>query len=74
MLTCVWRPETAACATTDPGAAPAWPRCRSSCSNITYTDRDITQLNRHITVLQDDLATLGIPTPLRHRLSERMTT
>ncbi|BDT90372.1 hypothetical protein IFM12275_03480 [Nocardia sputorum] len=51
---------------------PVWPRCRLSCSNIAYTDRDITQLRRHANVLASDLNRPGLPMPLHHRIAERL--
>ncbi|MBF6341658.1 integrase [Nocardia abscessus] len=74
LLTCVFRPETAAChsdITADTGD-PVWPRCRLSCSNIAYTDRDITQLRRHVNVLATDLTHPGLPMPLYRRIAERL--
>ena len=75
LLTCVWRPESAACqdhTTTDERTGPTWPRCRLTCSNIAYTDRDITELRRHADRLQTDLAAPGLPHPLHQRISDRL--
>ncbi|MFI9415225.1 hypothetical protein [Nocardia gamkensis] len=74
LLTCVDRPETAACHSdiaTETGE-PVWPRCRLSCSNIAYTDRDITELRRHASALAIDLTHPGLPMPLHHRIAERL--
>jgi integrase len=75
LLTCVWRPQTAACQDTTPTAdhtGPAWPRCRLTCTNIAYTDRDIDQVRRHIDRLTADLADPAIPQPLRQRIQQRL--
>ncbi|MGW4591707.1 hypothetical protein ACWEKJ_30690 [Amycolatopsis thermoflava] len=75
LLTCVWRPETAACQDTTTSAGqtgPAWPRCRLTCTNIAYTDRDITEIRSHIYGLQADLADPGLPHPLRQRIQQRL--
>jgi integrase len=76
MLTCVWRPETAACQDTADNTdrnGPAWPRCRLSCTNIAYTDRDIAAVQRHVHALRADLAAPGIPEPLHDRIQQRLT-
>jgi integrase len=74
LLTCVYRPATAACRdqhdTTDGG--PAWPRCRLTCNNITRTDRDITALRQHVHELTSDLAADGLPEPLHRRIQQRL--
>lgn len=79
-MTCVWRPETAACrqAKLDVGLPardePDETDCRSHCVNLAFTDRDIQQQERHAqqweAAANDPLA----PTPLRDRaaaLAER---
>ncbi|MDA8303538.1 MAG: hypothetical protein M0005_18810 [Actinomycetota bacterium] len=72
-MTCVWRPETALCrkARTDQGLPhndiPEQSECRSTCANLAYTDRDISQVHdRHhalTAAATDQLA----PRPLRDR-------
>ncbi|NDV06705.1 integrase [Rhodococcus sp. IEGM 248] len=74
LLTCVWRPETAACqAPTNDENGPVWARCRLNCSNIAYTERDITELRNHVTKLRTDLDLQVLPLPLHRRLHERLT-
>ena len=67
-MTCVWRAETAACrrARIEAGLAhpdgPEPSECRSSCTNLAYTDRDIAHLrSRHQTL------TVGATDPLAPR-------
>lgn len=75
LLTCVWQPETAACQdhnATSEHAGPTWPRCGLTCSNIAYTDRDITELRRHANRLQTNLAAPGLHQPLRQRITDRI--
>lgn len=72
LLTCVWRPETALCQDGTGTCRPAWSRCRLTCQNIAYTDRDITELHRHADGLEHDLAAPGLPGPLRQRIQERL--
>ncbi|MGW4735672.1 integrase [Streptomyces shenzhenensis] len=72
-LTCVWRPETAACRAArlarglpEP-AGPDESECRSSCTNLAFTDRDIAHREQDLrdweTAASDPLA----PRPLRDR-------
>jgi len=75
LLTCVYRPQTAACRDEDDdnaGGGPAWPRCRPSCRNIARTDRDIAELRQHVGGLTADLAAPGLPEPLRQRIRQRL--
>lgn len=75
LLTCVWRPETAACQDHNASSehtGPSWPRCRLTCSNIAYTDRDIAELSRHADRLHTDLGAHGLPQPLRQRIADRL--
>jgi integrase len=73
LLTCVYRPETAACRDQDDaGNGPAWPRCRLLCGNIARTDRDIARLRDHVHSLQADMAAPGLPDPLRRRIQQRL--
>jgi hypothetical protein len=73
LLTCVWRPETALCQDGTGADRPAWSRCRLTCQNIAYTDRDIIELRRHAGDLEHDLAAPGLPDPLRQRIRERLS-
>ncbi|MFF0630321.1 hypothetical protein [Streptomyces sp. NPDC004296] len=81
-MTCVYRPETALCRTArlEAGLSADGPEesgCRSACTNLVYTDRDIDHLRRQhtrlITTATDDLS----PRPLRERArtqADRLTT
>ncbi|WDZ88796.1 hypothetical protein [Nocardiopsis sp. HUAS JQ3] len=71
-MTCVWRPETAACRQEREAAGldvrgPDPQLCRTTCTNLAYTDRDIEnkrrELTRHETAAADPLS----PKPLRDR-------
>lgn len=75
-MTCVWRPETAACRTArieqglPSNDKPAQSECRSGCGNLAYTDRDIAALRlQHIQLTLDANDTLT-PQPLRDRRRE----
>jgi len=72
LLTCVWRPETALCQDGVAASQPTWSRCRLSCQNIAYTDRDIAKLRRHADNLGEDLNRPGLPEPLRQRIQQRL--
>lgn len=73
LLTCVYRPATAACRdATDSDSGPSWPRCRLTCRNAARTDRDITELRRHVQDLKSDLTAPGLPEPLRQRIQQRL--
>jgi integrase len=72
LLTCVWRPETAACQDNADHAGPAWSRCRLTCTNIAYTDRDIAEVRRHVAGLRADVTDSAIPQPLRQRVQQRL--
>jgi hypothetical protein len=63
LLTCVWRPESALCHDGTDSSRPAWSRCRLTCQNVAYTDRDIAELRRHARALEHDLARPGLPDP-----------
>ncbi|OBI65116.1 hypothetical protein A5667_27400 [Mycolicibacterium fortuitum] len=71
LLTCVYRPETAACRDRSDETGPNWARCRLSCGNITYTDRDITAVGKTVAALGEQAADPLLPTPLRTRLNQR---
>ncbi|MEU7015899.1 integrase [Streptomyces sp. NPDC046385] len=72
-MTCVWRAATAACRKAKlalglPGAdAPDEADCRSTCSNLAYTDRDIAELQQELVQLQADVADPLAPQPRRDR-------
>ncbi|WP_032758421.1 MULTISPECIES: hypothetical protein [unclassified Streptomyces] len=72
-MTCVWRAATAACRKAKlalglPGAdAPDEADCRSTCANLAYTDRDITELQQELLQLQADAADPLAPKPRRDR-------
>ncbi len=73
LLTCVYRPATAACRQdNEADNGPAWSRCRLTCRNIARTDRDMANLRQHIRGLKSDLASPGIPQPLRQRIQQRL--
>lgn len=73
VVTCVFRRATAACLEpSDSSAEPFWSRCRLSCVNAARTDRDAANLRQHVTALQQDLATLALPEPLRQRIQVRL--
>ncbi|MEQ4721419.1 hypothetical protein [Nonomuraea sp. B19D2] len=72
LLTCVYRPATAACRDDTGDDGPSWSQCRLTCRNAARTDRDVTALRRHIHGLQADLTTLDIPEPLRQRVQARL--
>jgi len=72
LFTCVWAPETAACVTSDDAAdGPSLNRCKVGCSNLALTDRDASQAQVELTSLDDELATVELPNPLRTRLTGR---
>ena len=72
-MTCVWRAETAACRNSriaqglPAGDAPVEAECQSTCQNLAYTDRDITQLRERLAVLQAAAGDPLAPLPLRDR-------
>jgi hypothetical protein len=73
LLTCVYRPATAACRDPDEDSgAPSWSRCQLTCSNAARTDRDINQLRLHVAGLKADLDAPEIPEPLRRRTQQRL--
>ncbi|MBA0045100.1 integrase [Mycobacteroides sp. LB1] len=71
LLTCVYRQETAACHDRSDQTDPNWARCRLSCGNIAYTDRDVAAVRKKLAVLSERAATPLLPTPLRTRLEQR---
>jgi integrase len=74
VVTCVFRRATAACLqSADSVAGPSWSKCRPSCVNAARTDRDVANLLAHVAVLRQDLATPGLPEPLRQRIQDRLS-
>jgi hypothetical protein len=77
-MTCVWRAETALCRKerAELGLAPNETadesRCRSTCQNLAYTDRDIQQLRDRLTCLQARAADPLSPRPLRDRVTDQV--
>ncbi len=73
LLTCVFRPATAACLEhADSSVEPSWSRCRLGCVNAARTDRDAANLRQHTVALKQDLASPGLPEPLRQRIQTRL--
>jgi len=72
-MTCVYRPETAACRTTrltqglPAHDAPLEAECQSGCANLAYTDRDITQLRERLAILDHAAVDALTPAPMRDR-------
>jgi integrase len=72
-MTCVYTAETAACrkARIDQGLpaadAPDESECRTTCQNLAWTDRDISQLRERLGVLEAAAADTLAPRPLRDR-------
>lgn len=72
-MTCVYTTETAACrkARIDQGLpaadAPDESECRTTCQNLAWTDRDISQLRDRLAVLEASAADPLAPRPLRDR-------
>jgi integrase len=72
-MTCVWQAETAACRNArlaeglPAGDTPEQAECRTSCQNLAYTDRDISQLSDRLGVLDAAAADPLAPRPLRDR-------
>ncbi|WP_329312994.1 integrase [Streptomyces sp. NBC_01262] len=72
-MTCVWRPETAACRTArlaqglpEP-VGPDESECRSNCTNLAFTDRDIARRKQGLRELESALTDPLAPQPLRDR-------
>lgn len=72
-MTCVWRAETAACRNTrlqqglPVSDAPEPSECQSSCRNLAYTDRDISQLRADLGRMSARADDPASPQPLRDR-------
>ncbi|MFG2511832.1 hypothetical protein [Streptomyces sp. NPDC048584] len=81
-MTCVWRPETAACRTArlaqgmpEP-AGPDESECRSSCTNLAFTDRDIAHRKQALRGWEAAVSDPLAPQPVRDRAAaqaERIT-
>ena len=72
-MTCVWRSATAACRKAKltlklpDNDAPDESQCRSSCTNLAYTDRDIEEVERRLEAHQAGAADPLAPKPRRDR-------
>ncbi|WP_405718182.1 hypothetical protein [Streptomyces sp. NBC_00046] len=72
-MTCVWQAATAACRKAKltlglPGVdTPDEAECRSTCVNLAYTDRDITELQQELVILRADAADPLAPKPRQDR-------
>jgi hypothetical protein len=76
-MTCVWRPETAACRAArlaqglpEP-AGPDESECRSTCTNLAFTDRDIASRKQELQELVSASDNPLAPRPLRDRAADR---
>ena len=72
-MTCVWRPETAACRAarlaqglSEP-SGPDESECRSTCTNLAFTDRDIARRKQELRDLESARDNPLAPQPLRDR-------
>jgi hypothetical protein len=76
-MTCVWRAETAACrrAKIEQGLpaddTPDESECRTSCTNLAYTDRDIEKLREEALTMENAAADSLAPHPIRDRAAAR---
>jgi hypothetical protein len=76
-MTCVWRPETAACrkAKLEQGLpadnAPDASECQTTCTNLAYSDRDIQQIADDLALLDKTTADPLAPRPIRDRAAAR---
>lgn len=72
-MTCVWRPETAACRAArlaqglPESSGPEESECRSTCTNLAFTDRDIAHRKRELRALEAGRDNPLAPQPLRDR-------
>lgn len=72
-MTCVWRAETAVCRNAKLAQqlpvddAPDESECRTNCTNLAYTDRDIDQLRERHVLLAASASDPLSPRPLRDR-------
>ncbi|MGW1976615.1 integrase [Streptomyces sp. NPDC001889] len=72
-MTCVWRAATAACRTAKLALGlpdedgPDESECRSDCTNLAYTDRNITELEQDLHLLERSASDPLAPQPLRDR-------
>jgi integrase len=77
-MTCVYRAETALCRLSRleaglDGKGPDESDCRSACTNLAYTDRDIDMLTEQLALLEANTADPLTPRPLRDRSSAQAT-
>lgn len=78
-MTCVWRPETAACSQArhgqglPAGDGPDETACRTSCLNLAYTDRDISQQHQRLADLKRAATDPLAPDPRRDRATAQAT-
>jgi len=76
-MTCVWRAETAACRRAkiaqglSADDAPDESECRTSCTNLAYTDRDIQRISHEVAEMEAAAADPLAPRPLRDRATSR---
>jgi hypothetical protein len=75
-MTCVFRAEHAECRKTRhvlglEADGPDESDCRSTCQNLAYTDRDVTQLRARLAGLDAAAADPLAPRPLRDRAAEQ---
>ncbi|MCW2916695.1 MAG: phage integrase family protein [Actinomycetia bacterium] len=76
-MTCVWRTETAACrkAKIEQGLpaddTPDESECRTTCQNLAHTDRDIQQMAKEATAMEQAAADPLAPWPIRDRAAAR---
>ncbi|SIK95060.1 phage integrase family protein [Mycobacteroides abscessus subsp. abscessus] len=70
-LTCVYRHESAACRSRRPSDKPEWGRCRLTCRNVAYTDRDIEAVEHEVGRLGALLSNDFLPQPLSERIKDR---
>lgn len=73
LLTCVYRPESAACRQDRHAHKPDWARCRLTCTNVAYTDRDIDAVRTEVDRLAGLITTAALPEPLLERIRLRHT-
>ncbi|WP_433611994.1 integrase [Prescottella agglutinans] len=71
LLTCVYRPETAACRDRGDETGPDWARCKITCRNAAHTDRNIEAIRIAVHNLDEQAAEPLLPEPLRLRLHRR---
>jgi integrase len=78
-MTCVWRAETAACRKAKIAQGlpaddvPDETECRTTCQNLAWTDRGISQLRDRLATLEANAADPLVPRPLRDRAAAQAT-